>query len=90
MLGTLIASCIAQGAFYRWALVAQLIALLAGVWGVTTQAGGRQRVCAAAGSFLLLHAAAWLAFWMWLAGGTGRLWRSSQYAPAVLDGAPPT
>jgi poly-beta-1,6-N-acetyl-D-glucosamine synthase len=36
-------------------------------------------------SFLLLNVAAWLAFWVWATGGTGRSWHKTQYAASGME-----
>jgi len=41
--------------------------------------GTRLPVTAAAASFLVLHAAAWLAFWVWISGRAGRSWTKITY-----------
>ncbi len=43
---------------------------------------GRMRLLGAAASFLVLNAAAWVAFWVWLFGRTGSAWRKADYHPA--------
>jgi hypothetical protein len=47
---------------------------------------------AAAGSFLVLNAAAWIAFWVWLFGGAGLSWSKVTYEAygSVLDASPQT
>jgi len=32
-----------------------------------------------AASFLVLNAAAWLAFWVWISGRAGKSWHKAQY-----------
>jgi hypothetical protein len=43
----------------------------------------RSRLASGAASFLVLNAAAWIAFWVWMTGRSGRSWRKVAYsAPA--------
>jgi hypothetical protein len=39
-----------------------------------------------AASFLVLNAAAWMAFWVWISGGAGRSWGKVRY-PGSAAGA---
>ena len=50
-----------------------------GVLGLIPALGRRVRLLGAAGSFLVLNAAAWLAFWVWISGRAGRSWHKVQY-----------
>jgi biofilm PGA synthesis N-glycosyltransferase PgaC len=43
----------------------------------------RSRLMGAAASFLVLNAAAWMAFWVWLLGRTGAAWRKTEYAKTI-------
>lgn len=74
LLGLLATSALAPGAFYKAALAAQIAFYLLGTAGAFTAAGARSRLASAAGSFLVLNAAAWVAFWVWAAGRTSRSW----------------
>ena len=62
------AAFVGQVFFYSLALLA-----LAGVRGVRSRAG------AAAASFVVLNAAAWLAFWVWILGRTEGAWKKVVY-----------
>lgn len=44
---------------------------------------GNSRLLGAAASFLILNAAAWVAFWVWLFGRTGSAWRKTEYRKPV-------
>ena len=39
---------------------------------------------AVAATLVVLNAAAWLAFWVWVSGRTGRSWSKVRYEPAPL------
>ena len=43
---------------------------------------GAARPAAWASSFLVLNAAAWLSFWVWISGNAARFWRKVTYTPA--------
>jgi cellulose synthase/poly-beta-1,6-N-acetylglucosamine synthase-like glycosyltransferase len=70
---------IGQGIFYALALLS-----------LATGRGGR--VAAAAGSFLVLNGAAWVAFWVWASGRARSSWGLVRYtgpiAPAKATGGP--
>ena len=44
-----------------------------------------KRLLGAAASFLVLNAAAWLAFWVWIGGRAGRSWHKVQYQEPAQD-----
>ncbi len=57
---------------------------IAGLWQPVSR---RFRLAAAAGSFLVLNAAAWTAFWVWICGQSGRSWKKVVYeAPVTAAG----
>jgi cellulose synthase/poly-beta-1,6-N-acetylglucosamine synthase-like glycosyltransferase len=52
---------------------------LAGLWPKL----GKSRLLGAAASFLILNAAAWVAFWIWAFGRTGSAWRNTEYRKPI-------
>lgn len=44
---------------------------------------GKSKLLAAAASFVVLNAAAWMAFWVWILGRTGSAWRKVEYRGTV-------
>lgn len=81
MLVTFVLCGLNSSVYHRTAFGAQLAVVAAGVIGLATPLGSRRRVLAAAGSFLLLNGAAWLAFWYWISGRAGKMWlRSATHA----------
>ena len=84
LLALLLTSLLAPGPFYRAALACQAACYVAAVLGLWTPAA-RLRPFAAAASFLVLNAAAWVAFWVWVTGRTERSW-----VKAVYQGPPQT
>ena len=88
LIGMLVASALLPGLFYRAALVAQLAGYAIGVAGVNHAVASRSRLASAAGSFLVLNAAAWMAFWVWALGRADRSWKKVLYVPAGRPAAP--
>jgi poly-beta-1,6-N-acetyl-D-glucosamine synthase len=78
LLALLVTSLLAPGPFYRTAFVCQAVCYLAALLGLWTPAG-RWRPFAAAASFLVLNSAAWVAFWVWVAGRTEGSWVKAKY-----------
>ncbi len=79
LLGMLATSWFLPGSFYRAAFWEQVIAYGVGLTGIWQTVGARVRFVAAAGSFMVLNAAAWLAFWVWISGRAGRSWGKISY-----------
>jgi cellulose synthase/poly-beta-1,6-N-acetylglucosamine synthase-like glycosyltransferase len=79
LLVMLIASALLPAPLYQMAFVAQMtfyVFALAGIW---QGSHSHLRLASAAGSFLLLNAAAWLAFWVWITGKVSTSWRKVLY-----------
>ncbi len=74
LLGMLLCSALLAGPFYRLALAVQLAGYLVGLAGLWPALSRRLQLAGAAASFLVLNAAAWLAFWVWITGRAGRSW----------------
>ncbi|HZZ77495.1 MAG TPA: glycosyltransferase [Gemmataceae bacterium] len=53
--------------------------------GVIPALGRTLRLLGAAGSFLVLNAAAWVAFWVWITGRAGTSWHKVQYQETVHE-----
>jgi cellulose synthase/poly-beta-1,6-N-acetylglucosamine synthase-like glycosyltransferase len=73
------------GPVYHGLLAAQAGLTLAGVAGLVPEVARRSRVASASASFLVLNAAAWVAFWVWATGRSSRSWTKTVYrtsAPA--------
>ncbi|MFO0930940.1 MAG: hypothetical protein U0736_28580, partial [Gemmataceae bacterium] len=68
------------GDLYTAAVAAQAACYAVGVVGLFTRRVGR--VGAAASSFLVLNAAAWVAFWVWATGRARLSWQKVRYQPA--------
>jgi biofilm PGA synthesis N-glycosyltransferase PgaC len=57
-----------------------------GVLGLIPPLGRNIKLLGAAASFLVLNAAAWLAFWVWITGQAGQSWHKAQYQPPAESG----
>ena len=68
LLAVFLASSFLDGTLYRIALVAQVIFYGLALIALAGGAGSRWRVATAAAAFVVLNAAAWLAFWVWICG----------------------
>ena len=79
--GLLLTSAGLPGAVYQAAFWLQIAAYAVGVVGLVPPAGRRSRLLAAGGSFLIVNAAAWLAFWVWILGRTESSWTKARYLP---------
>ena len=63
---------------------AQVISYLFAVLGFLRMPGHRRSIVSAGASFLVLNAAAWLAFWVWISGRSGRSWNKVAYEDVPL------
>lgn len=84
LLVMLVASFLLADDFYQVAFWAQIAGFGLGMAGMFGALARRSRLLSAAGSFLLLNAAAWCAFWLWLAGRSQRMWKKVVYSPDAL------
>jgi biofilm PGA synthesis N-glycosyltransferase PgaC len=81
LLALLPLSAVLPGVFYRAILGAQLGCYGLGLLGLRPGMARASRLASAAASFLVLNGAAWVSFWVWLAGRAGRSWRKVSYRP---------
>ncbi|MGH7223502.1 MAG: glycosyltransferase family 2 protein [Gemmataceae bacterium] len=89
LLALLASSIMLAGPLYRMALVAQIAIYGLGLLGLVPPVAKRSRLASAAGSFLVLNSAAWLAFWVWLSGKSERSWyKASYHQQAIVRGSP--
>jgi poly-beta-1,6-N-acetyl-D-glucosamine synthase len=82
LIGVFVSSALLPGWTYRFAFWAQVALYGLALLALTTGIGARARLAAAAASFVTLNAAAWLAFWVWISGGSRRAWHKVSYAEA--------
>ena len=79
LLFSLVSSAFLEGPLYRAAFWSQALMYVVGLAGMHKEAGSRARFASAATSFLLLNAAAWLAFWVWITGRASGSWHKTVY-----------
>jgi len=79
LLALLIIAAVLPGPLYRAALGGQLIVYLLGLAGCWPAVATRSRLAAGIASFLVLNAAAWVAFWVWASGRAPRSWSKVTY-----------
>jgi biofilm PGA synthesis N-glycosyltransferase PgaC len=79
LLAMLFLSAVIPGNVYRLAFWLQVECYVLGFLGTWKDVGGRVRLASAAASFVVLNAAAWLGFWIWLSGKTAKSWRKIAY-----------
>jgi poly-beta-1,6-N-acetyl-D-glucosamine synthase len=77
LLALLLTNAVLPGPLYRVSLVAQI--LFYGVALLALMFRSRWRLATAAGSFVVLNAAAWLGFWVWICGRTEGSWKKVAY-----------
>jgi biofilm PGA synthesis N-glycosyltransferase PgaC len=88
MVGLLASNVFLLGSWgYAAAFAAQVIGYAVGFTGLFTPRGGK--VVSAASSLLVLNAAAWLAFWVWLSGRADYAWQKTAYTSATEGEFPP-
>ena len=89
LLALFAASIMLPQPFYRLALVAQAALYGLGLAGILLPGRSRLPLASTAGSFIMLNAAAFLAFWAWIMGGKSTdYWHKAAYheAEAVRTG----
>ena len=64
---------------YRGLVLAQAIGYGVAILALSGVPGSKSRFGAAAASFLLLNIAAWVGFWVWIVGRSGRSWNKTRY-----------
>jgi len=83
LLAMLIVAAVLPGAFYRFAFWSQAGFYLVGLAGCWPPAAARSRLASGIASFLILNAAAWVAFWVWMSGSAARSWGKVSYDRVV-------
>jgi len=76
------------GAVYRIALIAQLAGYAIALAGLSPRVAARSRLASVAASFVVLNAAAWMAFWVWASGGAEASWKKVVYRPTTRQTNP--
>lgn len=79
LLAMLFSSAIAPSLFYRILFAGQACFWLLSLVAIFAPRSSHTRITTSAGSFLVLNAAAWVAFWEWLFGRAERTWDKVDY-----------
>lgn len=79
LMGMLLASFFLEGWFYQAAFWVQVAAYGLAVVGLTKPLGKMVPLAGAAASYLVLNAAAFVAFWIWISGRAGQSWHKITY-----------
>jgi cellulose synthase/poly-beta-1,6-N-acetylglucosamine synthase-like glycosyltransferase len=79
LIAMLACAAVQPGLFWRGVLIAQLCGYLLAASAIIAPNKIRPRIASAAASFLLLNAAAAVAFWVWVTGRTARSWNQTAY-----------
>jgi cellulose synthase/poly-beta-1,6-N-acetylglucosamine synthase-like glycosyltransferase len=85
LIGMLISCVFLTEDFYQIFLWFQLAGYGVGLLGLIPPLGRSIRLLGAGASFLVLNAAAWFAFWVWITGRAGRSWHKVQYHEPIAD-----
>jgi hypothetical protein len=83
LLAMLIVAAVLPGAFYRFAFWSQAGFYLVGLAGCWPVVAARSRLASGIASFLVLNAAAWVGFWVWMSGSAARSWGKVPYDRVV-------
>lgn len=83
LLGACLASAMLSHPLYRVAFGVQVVLYILGLFGALRGTRPQPRLTAAAGSFIVLNAAAWLAFWIWASGKAGSSWGKARYRHGI-------
>ena len=82
------ASWALEGTAYRALFGLQVAFYSLALAGLRLKGGIRLPGASAAGSFLVLNSAAWLAFWVWVSGRESKSWSKVLYNPSQLQYSP--
>jgi len=88
LIGTAMLSAVIGGPLYYGLLAVELGVIATALLGMVPAVAARSRILAALGSFLLLNAAAFLGFWVWISGKTARSWTKTTYRAPVPHSVP--
>ena len=83
MLAMLVSSASLPGMIYHTLFWLQIAFYMGGAAGVREEIGSRLRPLGWASSFLVLNAAVWVAFWVWILGKTEKSWRKIAYTTSL-------
>ena len=83
LLALLIVAATLPGSLYRFAFWSQASFYLVGLAGCWPVVATRSRLASGIASFLVLNAAAWVGFWVWMSGSAARSWGKVSYERVV-------
>jgi biofilm PGA synthesis N-glycosyltransferase PgaC len=91
LIAMLVTSLFLPGHMFRAALVAQVACYALALAGLHHSIASHARIASAAASFLVLNAAAWMSFWVWVLGRCETSWKKVLYvSPPASSPAPAT
>jgi biofilm PGA synthesis N-glycosyltransferase PgaC len=79
LLALFLLSFVLPGRLYEIVFWAQAVCYVVGLIGLVPGAAAQFRPASAAGSFIVLNAAGWIAFWVWVSGRAERSWKKVSY-----------
>ena len=79
LIGAFVSNFFLTGDLLTIFLYVQCVGYALGLLGMIPAIGQRSRLLSAGASFLVLNAAAWLAFWVWITGRAERSWHKARY-----------
>jgi biofilm PGA synthesis N-glycosyltransferase PgaC len=79
LLAVFVTTSLLDGPLYRIAFAAQVIFYALALIALAGGPGSRWRVATGAAAFVVLNAAAWLAFWVWICGRAEGAWKKVSY-----------
>jgi poly-beta-1,6-N-acetyl-D-glucosamine synthase len=85
LIGMLVTSFLLNEDVYRILFWIQAAGYGVAALGLVPALGRRVRLLGAGASILVLNAAAWLAFWVWITGRAGQSWHKAQYQPRTEE-----
>jgi poly-beta-1,6-N-acetyl-D-glucosamine synthase len=89
LIGMLATSGSLSASGYRFAFAAQVLGYLMALLGMHPAVASRVRLVSVGSSFVVLNAAAWVGFWVWIFGRSGKSWRKTAYGDHPADAAKP-
>lgn len=85
LIATFVLSLLGNGQWIDYFFWAQVAFYVLAAFSLLFGERLRLPLASAAGSFVLLNAAAWCAWWVWIGGRTGQAWQPTKYAAGKPD-----
>jgi biofilm PGA synthesis N-glycosyltransferase PgaC len=86
LLAMAVVSALQENIVYRWLFWGQMAFYGLGLLGILRAVSSQLRPAGAAASVVVLNAAAWMAFWVWISGRAGRSWTKVIYQARPASG----